>query len=123
VFLSTRGPTTHVEETNPLGSIEIAPAPLPPSPARRALLLAWWAWPPKRGRFGQQSRTTPRIKVRVDDGQISINVYSGRYGTRVSSVAASVANTVRFNVEKALGAPIGDVNIHVQGLRVSNPDA
>ena len=45
------------------------------------------------------------------------------YGTRVSSVASSVANTVRFHVERALGGPIGDVNVHVQGLRVSNPDA
>jgi uncharacterized alkaline shock family protein YloU len=38
-------------------------------------------------------------------------------------VASSVANSVRFQVERALGSPVGHVNIHVQGLRVSNPDA
>ena len=44
------------------------------------------------------------------------------YGTRITSVANSVANSVRFHVEKALGMPIHAVNVHIQGLRVSNPD-
>jgi uncharacterized alkaline shock family protein YloU len=61
--------------------------------------------------------------VILSDGSVSINVYIiVEYGTRISSVAASVANAVRFQVEKALGMPIGDVNVHVRGLRVSNPD-
>jgi uncharacterized alkaline shock family protein YloU len=33
-----------------------------------------------------------------------------------------VAHTVRYQVERALGMPIGHVNIHVQDLRVSNVD-
>ena len=42
------------------------------------------------------------------------------YGTRIVSVAHSVQNLVKFNVEKALGLPVASVNVHVQGLRVSN---
>ena len=44
------------------------------------------------------------------------------YGTRINSVAESVANTVRFQVEKALGLRVNQVNVHVAGLRVSNTD-
>jgi len=56
--------------------------------------------------------------------EITINLYIiVEYGTRISSVATSVANLVRFHVEKALGRTVGDINIYVQGLRVSNTDA
>ena len=44
------------------------------------------------------------------------------YGTRINSVAESVANTVRFQVEKALGLKVNTINVHVAGLRVSNTD-
>ena len=45
-----------------------------------------------------------------------------QYGTRIKSVANSVANTVRFHVEKSIGLPINEVNIHVQGLRINGAD-
>ena len=44
------------------------------------------------------------------------------YGTRINSVADSVANTVRFHVERALGLKVNSINIHVAGLRISNTD-
>lgn len=44
------------------------------------------------------------------------------YGTRINSVAESVAKTVRFQVEKALGLKVNSINVHVAGLRVSNTD-
>jgi uncharacterized alkaline shock family protein YloU len=44
------------------------------------------------------------------------------YGTRIKSVASSVAETVRFKIEKAVGIPVSKVNVHVRGLRISNPD-
>ncbi|MBV6397305.1 MAG: hypothetical protein HFACDABA_02915 [Anaerolineales bacterium] len=52
---------------------------------------------------------------------IEVNIIV-EYGTRVQSVANSVANTVRFHVEKALGLKVNSVNVHVAGLRVSDPD-
>ena len=44
------------------------------------------------------------------------------YGTRINSVADSVANTVRFHVEIALGLKVNNINVHVAGLRISNAD-
>jgi uncharacterized alkaline shock family protein YloU len=52
---------------------------------------------------------------------IDINVII-EYGTRINSVASSVANTVRFHVEKSLGLRVNTVNIHVAGLRISDTD-
>jgi len=63
---------------------------------------------------------TNGIEVHYDDHNIDIDIYIVvQYGTRVKSVANSVANTVRFNVEKYLGLPIQEINVHVQGLRVN----
>lgn len=63
------------------------------------------------------------VDVRVHDGVVIIDLYViVEYGTRIVSVAHSVQNLVKFNVEQALGLPVASVNVHVQGLRVSNPD-
>ena len=63
------------------------------------------------------------VEVHYDGENINIDVYIiVEYGTRIKSVALSVANTVRFQVEKALGMPINEVNIHVQSLRISDLD-
>jgi uncharacterized alkaline shock family protein YloU len=56
-----------------------------------------------------------------EDIDIEIHIIV-EYGTRINSVAESVANTVRFHVEKALGLKVNHVNVHVAGLRVSNTD-
>ena len=56
-----------------------------------------------------------------EDIDIDINVVV-EYGTRINSVAESVANTVRFHVEKALGLRVNSVNVHVAGLRISDTD-
>jgi uncharacterized alkaline shock family protein YloU len=70
------------------------------------------------------SRDSKRgIDVRVEDGRVTIDVYVIiEYGTRIAAVALSVMNVVRFNVERALGIPVAEVNVHVEGLRVSNID-
>ena len=63
------------------------------------------------------------ITVRYDGEEIDIEIHViVEYGTRISSVAESVSNTVRFHVEKALGLKVNSVNVHVAGLRVSNTD-
>jgi len=63
------------------------------------------------------------ILVRYNGEEIDIDIQViVEYGTRISSVAESVANTVRYHVEKALGLKINMVNVHVAGLRVSNTD-
>ena len=63
------------------------------------------------------------VNVGVQDGQIIIDVHViVEYGTRISSVANSIMNLVKFNVERAIGVPVARVNVHVEGLRISNPD-
>jgi uncharacterized alkaline shock family protein YloU len=64
---------------------------------------------------------THGIEVQFSGEHIDIDLYIIiEYGTRIKSVAASVANTVRYNVEKALGVPLNEINVHVQGLRISD---
>ena len=63
------------------------------------------------------------VEVDADDESITIDMYVVvEYGTRVSSVATSVANAVRYKVEQTLGMPVRAVNVHVQGLRVTHRD-
>ncbi len=117
------------QDNNPLGNIEVSPVAIA-TIASQAVLTTYGVvgMAAKNLVEGLANRLTrdPRLGVEVLLGKetIDINLYIiVEYGTRISSVAASVANAVRFQVEKALGQPIGDVNVHVQGLRVSGPDA
>jgi uncharacterized alkaline shock family protein YloU len=116
-------------EINPLGSIEVSPAAIA-TIASLAVLRTYGVvgMAPKNRVDGIANRLTrdPRqgVEVLLEGDDIVINLYIiVEYGTRISSVASSVANAVRFQVEKALDRSIRDVNVHVQGLRVSNPDA
>ncbi len=66
---------------------------------------------------------THGVEVHYNGENIDIDVYIIiEYGTRIKSVATSVANAVRFQVEKALGMRINEVNVHVHGLRISDMD-
>lgn len=63
------------------------------------------------------------VEVRVQDGRVVIDVYViMEYGTRIVSVATSIMELVRFDVERALGVEVAQVNVHVEGLRISDPD-
>ncbi|MEJ2013739.1 MAG: Asp23/Gls24 family envelope stress response protein [Anaerolineales bacterium] len=66
---------------------------------------------------------THGVEVRAVDEFINIDLYIiVEYGTRISSVATSVANAVQYQVERAIGLKVSAVNVHVQGLRVSDID-
>lgn len=63
------------------------------------------------------------VDVRFDGKAIQIDLYIiVEYGTRIKSVASSVSDNVRYQVEKVFGLPVSQVNVHVRGLRISNPD-
>ena len=116
------------EETNPIGSINISP--------RAIATIAYHAAVQSYGVVGLASKNivnglahlivkdpTHGIEVNYNGSQVDIDIYIVvEYGTRIKSVASSVANTVRYQVEKAIGIPIHEVNVHVQGLRISNED-
>lgn len=115
-------------ETTPIGSIHVSP--------KAVATIAYQAALESYGVVGLASKNlfngitnaivkdpTHGVEVHYDGEQIIIDVYIIiEYGTRIKSVANSVSNTVRFHVEKALGLPVSQVNVHVQGLRVSDVD-
>ncbi|MCL4561113.1 MAG: Asp23/Gls24 family envelope stress response protein [Chloroflexi bacterium] len=63
------------------------------------------------------------VDIQYDGQKIVINLYViVEYGTRIQTVTASMAETVRYQVEKAMSTPVDKVNVHVRGLRISNVD-
>ena len=63
------------------------------------------------------------VTVQYNGEDIDIEVHIiVEYGTRINTVARSVANTVRFHVEKALGLRVNKIDVHVAGLRISDTD-
>lgn len=116
------------DEISPLGNINIAP--------RAIASIAYHAALESYGVVGLTSKNlvggltqvilkdpTNGVEVRYDGQHINIDLYIiVEYGTRIKSVANSVSNTVRFQVEKALGIPVNEINVHVRSLRISSPD-
>jgi len=64
------------------------------------------------------------VEVRfADHYRIVIDLYVIiEYGVRVCVVADNIMENVKFALEKALGLPVVQVNVHVQGLHVSDRD-
>lgn len=63
------------------------------------------------------------VEINIINDEIVIDLYVIiEYGTRISTVAYNIMQNVKFSVEKAMGVPVAQVNVHVQGLRVSNTD-
>ncbi len=117
-----------IEKTN-LGRIEVSPTAIA-SLASRAVLESY-------GVVGMSSRSLGSglaellrgdshkrgIEVRLEDNEIIIDLYVIiEYGTRIATVARNIMSNVKFNVEKSLGVPVAEVNVHVRGLRVSSED-
>lgn len=116
------------DDTTPIGSIHVAP--------RAIASIAYYSALQSYGVVGLASKNLMRgltnalvkdplhgIEVKYDGKSVNIDLYViVEYGTRIASVANSVSNAVRFNVEKALGLPVNVINVHVQGLRISNFD-
>ncbi len=116
------------EETTSLGGIHISPNAVA-TIAYHATLESYGVvgLAPKNIAEGLAQTITHEpargVAVRYDGENIDIDVYIiVEYGTRINSVAESVANTIRYHVEKALGMPIHSINVHVAGLRVSDAD-
>jgi uncharacterized alkaline shock family protein YloU len=69
----------------------------------------------------QPDRWGRGVEVHVRDGQVVVDLYViVQYGTRISEVAHGVMNSVKYSLEQALGLPVAEVNVHVQGLRMPN---
>jgi uncharacterized alkaline shock family protein YloU len=63
------------------------------------------------------------VDVHFIDRSVQIDLYIIiEYGTRIKAVATTVSESVRYQVERTFGLPVSRVNVHVRGLRISNPD-
>ena len=116
------------DETTPLGSIQVSP--------HAVASIAYHAALESYGVVGLTSKNlvdglaqvlvkdpTNGVEVHYDGMNINIDLYIVvEYGTRIKSVANSVSNTVRYHVEKMLGVPVNEINVHIRGLRISNLD-
>jgi uncharacterized alkaline shock family protein YloU len=116
------------DENTPIGTIRVAP--------RAIATIAYHAALQSYGVVGLTSKNlvgglaqvlvkdpTYGVEVHYDGLDIRIDLYVViEYGTRIKSVANSVTNSVRFHVEKALGMPVKEINVHVRGLHISSED-
>jgi len=116
------------EEKTILGSIHISPKAVA-TIAYQAILQSYGVvgLAPKNLAEGLAHTITKEpsrgVSVNFNDDEIDIDIHIiVEYGTRITSVANSVARAVRFQVEKSLGLPVHDINVHIQGLRVSNEE-
>ena len=118
-----------MSEESPLGKIEVAPRAIA-SIACDAVLSCYGvvgltAATLKDGiaETLQMAHTHRGVRVTVSDGEIVVDLYVVvEYGTRISEVAQNVMETVKFGVERSVGMAVAGVNVHVQGLRVSDED-
>ena len=61
------------------------------------------------------------VDISEGDNGVIVDVYVVvEYGTRISEVAAGVMRRIHFSLTKTAGIPVQAVNVHVQGLRVSD---
>jgi uncharacterized alkaline shock family protein YloU len=116
------------EETTSLGGIHISPNAVA-TIAYHAVLESYGVvgLAPKNIADGIMKTITREpsrgVSVYYNGEDIDIEVHIiVEYGTRITSVAESVVNTVRFHVEKALGLKVNSISVHVAGLRISNTD-
>jgi uncharacterized alkaline shock family protein YloU len=61
------------------------------------------------------------VEVRQTEEGLGIDVYVViQYGIRITEVARNLQETVRFEVERAVGVPVMEVNVTVQGVHEDN---
>jgi uncharacterized alkaline shock family protein YloU len=61
------------------------------------------------------------VEVREVEGQLAIDLYViVQYGVRISEVALNLKSAVRFEVERATGVQVSEVNVFVQGVHGDN---
>jgi uncharacterized alkaline shock family protein YloU len=108
----------------PTGKIEVAPRAIASIVARAAersygvVGMAPHTFREGVARVLNQHDAHRGVEVRISDDEIAIDLYViVEYGTRIGEVARNVQENVRYAVERALGMPIGQVNVRIQGLK------
>jgi uncharacterized alkaline shock family protein YloU len=112
-----------------LGRVDVTPVAIA-SIAGQAVLNSYgvvgFATPSGRGGLVDslyRDHSKRAVEISIVGDEIIIDVYVIiEYGTRIAAVAYNIMRAVKFSVEKALGVPVSEVNVHVQGVRVSSSE-
>ena len=113
-------------EQTTLGRIEISPAAIATIASESVLECYGVVGMASKSLIGglaqllRPERARRGVDVQVVGDRIVVELYViVEYGTRISEVAQGIMNRVRYRLETTLGAPVAEVSVHVQGLRVS----
>ncbi len=124
--MSSDDPAATAPNAGPTGRVDVSPQAIA-SVARTALIECYGVGlaPARRGAavLSRLGRSDPfaGIEVRLDDGQVSLTLHIVvEYGVRISEVARNVIENVAFAVQKSLGMPVREVNVHVDGLHIAD---
>lgn len=116
-----------MSEQTTLGRIEISPAAIATIASESVLECYGVVGMASKSLIGglaqllRPERARRGVEVRVDGERIIVDLYViVEYGTRISEVAHGIMNRVRYRLEQAVGLPAVEVNVHVQGLRISD---
>jgi uncharacterized alkaline shock family protein YloU len=107
-----------------LGTIHVSPTAIATIASNAMLTCYGVVGMASKNAFNELAATLTRdphhgIEVKYEHRKIVIDAYIVvQHGTRITAVADSVVNAIRFNVEQAVGIPVHQVNVFVQGLRV-----
>jgi uncharacterized alkaline shock family protein YloU len=124
------GKTMGVQSNASQGRIEVAPQIIAIVAEEAALQCYGIVGLASRRRQGIWTRLLPTARetggvvVRVEDGdRVILDLYVIiEYGTRIVEVARNVMSNVKFAVEQALGIPVQEVNVNVQGIHLGNTE-
>ncbi|MDD2430626.1 MAG: Asp23/Gls24 family envelope stress response protein [Firmicutes bacterium] len=59
------------------------------------------------------------IDIDIASNEIIVNIYlQVEYGVKINEVAHNVMERVKYSLERNVGIPVREVNVHVQGVRV-----
>lgn len=111
-----------------LGKVEVSPNAVATVASRAVLRCYGVVGMAARHPLGELLRLEERnkgVEVNFDGNnrRVTIDLYVIiEYGTRISAVANNIMSTVKFAVESSLGLPVAQVNVNVQGIRVSKPN-
>ena len=115
-------------DTNPIGNIFISHRAIA-SIAHHAVLSTYGVVGLTAKNFAsglaQVIVKDPTLGVDVDFDGLSVKIdlhIIVEYGTRIKTVASSVAEIVKYQIENTTGLIVREVNVHVRSVRVSDRD-
>jgi uncharacterized alkaline shock family protein YloU len=123
---STDGPITWIADGTVPGRVVITPGAVASLAARAVgecygvVGLASRHSRPALAELLRKEESSKGVEVTITSDRVVIDLYVIlEYGTRIATVAENIMSNVKFAVEQALGTPAVEVNVNVQGIRVS----